>query len=112
MTNVDLATELQKIYDSEINVRITWLWDGGIDVQLGDQVSGFLAQENVGSVKVSLDPEIRSHAVTRLFRPPKVGATAICPHCGAPNASMMDEPIAYVCRHCGEAVKAKPPRVQ
>jgi hypothetical protein len=26
----DLATELQRIYDSEINLRIDWLWDGGI----------------------------------------------------------------------------------
>jgi hypothetical protein len=32
---VDLAIELQKIYDSEINIRISWLWDGGIDVRLG-----------------------------------------------------------------------------
>ena len=36
----DLAVELQKIYDSEINVRISWLWDGGIDVMLGDEVNG------------------------------------------------------------------------
>ena len=26
---MDLATELQRIYDSEINVEIAWLWDGG-----------------------------------------------------------------------------------
>lgn len=26
---------LQNLYDSEINVRISWNWDGGIDVQLG-----------------------------------------------------------------------------
>ena len=25
----DLAIELQKIYDSEINIRIGWLWDDG-----------------------------------------------------------------------------------
>jgi len=132
MKSVDLTGELQKIYDSEINVRISWFWDGGIDVQLGDDVNGFLAQESVASIDeilfwlqeaiahfypastyaASLDPEIRTHAVTRLFRSPKIGAAAICPHCGAPNASLMDELIAYVCRHCGEAVKAKPPRVQ
>src|SRR5215467_5733060 len=39
---MDLTTELQKIYDSEINVSISWLWDGGIDVRLGDEVNGFL----------------------------------------------------------------------
>ena len=42
---VDLAVELQKIYDSEINVTIRWLWDCGIEVRLGDEVNGFLAEE-------------------------------------------------------------------
>ena len=46
----DLGTELQKIYDSEINVRIGWFWDGGINVRLGDEISGFLAEETVRSV--------------------------------------------------------------
>lgn len=46
---MDLATELQKIYDSEINVSIGWLWDEGIDVRLGDLLNGFLAEENVPS---------------------------------------------------------------
>jgi len=36
-----LAAELQKIYDSEINIRIGWLWDGGIEVRLGDEMNGF-----------------------------------------------------------------------
>ena len=45
----DLASELQKIYDSEINVRISWLWDGGIDVWIGDDMNGYLAQEGVFS---------------------------------------------------------------
>jgi hypothetical protein len=30
----DLTQTLQAIYDSEINVTITWLWDGGIDFTL------------------------------------------------------------------------------
>ena len=47
---MDLAAELQKIYDSEINLRISWLWDGGIDVQLSDEMNGYLAEENVRSV--------------------------------------------------------------
>lgn len=33
---MDLATELQKMYDSEIHVDISWLWDGGIDVNIGN----------------------------------------------------------------------------
>ena len=36
-----LEEELQKIYDSEIHVDIGWLWDGGIDVSIGnDEVTG------------------------------------------------------------------------
>jgi hypothetical protein len=46
---MDLAAELQRIYDSEINVEIGWLWDGGIDVRLGDKMNGYLAEENVSS---------------------------------------------------------------
>jgi hypothetical protein len=38
---MDLAAELQKIYASEINVEISWLWDGGIEVTLGDRLNGF-----------------------------------------------------------------------
>jgi hypothetical protein len=50
----DLAAELQKIYDSEIydseiNVRISWLWDGGLDVWLGDDLNGYEATESVKS---------------------------------------------------------------
>jgi hypothetical protein len=46
MTNTqpDLAVELQKIYDSEINVRIGWFWDGGIEIRLGDDMNGYLAE--------------------------------------------------------------------
>jgi hypothetical protein len=41
-----LEAELQKMYDSEIHVEIGWLWDGGIDVRIGnDEVTG-----NVGTV--------------------------------------------------------------
>jgi hypothetical protein len=47
---MDLATELQKIYDSEINIEISWLWDGGIEVRLGDRMNGYLAEATVRSV--------------------------------------------------------------
>ena len=46
---VMLEDELQRIYDSEINVSISWLWDGGIDVRLGDEMNGYLAEESVSS---------------------------------------------------------------
>jgi hypothetical protein len=47
---MDLASELQKIYDSEINIEIGWFWDSGIRVRLGDTVNGHLAEENVNTV--------------------------------------------------------------
>ena len=45
-----MAAELQRIYDSEINVEISWFWDGAFTVRLGDKVNGFLAEEDVNSV--------------------------------------------------------------
>src|SRR4051812_40866572 len=50
MIPMDLAEELQKIYDSELNIRIGWLWDGGIEVSLGDEMNGFLAEETVRAI--------------------------------------------------------------
>ena len=41
---IDLAAELQKIYDSEINVEVSWVWDGGIEVRLGDRLNGYVAE--------------------------------------------------------------------
>ncbi len=36
-----LEEELQKIYDSEIHVDISWVWGGGIDVSIGhNEVTG------------------------------------------------------------------------
>jgi hypothetical protein len=47
----DLAAELQKIYDSEINVRINWFWDGGIEVHLGDEMNGYVAEETLSAAR-------------------------------------------------------------
>ena len=60
----------------------------------------------------SLDADVKNRATNRLFKPPSIGAMAICPHCGAPNASMMDELIVYTCRHCGQTMEGDPPKVQ
>jgi hypothetical protein len=130
----DLAIELQRIYDSEINVRIFWFWDGGFTVQLGDQMNGYLAEETVASAAEilpwlqtaiahfypdstytrDLDPEIRERGGKEIFRPPRVGASVRCPHCGSPNAaaSMFDEVYVFVCNHCGGSVEVRPPQVQ
>ena len=129
----DLVTELQQIYDSEINVRISWFWDGGFEVRLGDERNGYEAEEIVSSASeilpwlqeaiahfypdssyaVSLDPAITEGAKSRLFRPPRTGARAICPHCGAPNANtLFDELFAFVCARCGASVTIDPPKIQ
>src|SRR5262245_37035576 len=65
MGSLDLAEELQKIYHSEINVRLGWLWDGGIDIWLGDDIGGFVAVENVRSVAEIL-PWLQDRKSTRL----------------------------------------------
>jgi hypothetical protein len=130
-----LTAELQKIYDSEINVRISSFWDCGIEVRLGDEMNGFQAAETVKSVAdilpwvqeaiahfypesiyaASLGADVRERAALRLFQPPRIGASVSCPHCGAPNAApatAMEEHISFICSRCGESVKVKPPKVQ
>jgi hypothetical protein len=69
--SMDLAAELQRIYDSEINVRIGWLWDGGIEVRLGDDVNGYLAAETLASARPKSCPGSRKPSRTSTPRPPK-----------------------------------------
>ena len=130
---MDLTEELQRIYESEINIEIGWVWDGGINVRLGDRRNGYEAEENLKSVADillwlqeaiahfypeseyarALNPEMRERAARRVFLPPRTGARAICPHCGAPYASPdLDELIAFTCPRCGNFVEIEPPRVQ
>jgi hypothetical protein len=129
---MDLASELQKIYDSEINIEIGWLWDGGIEVRLGDKMGGFVAEENLTSTNEilpwlqeaiahflptsvyasSLDAEVRERGAKRIFRPARVGARVICPHCGAPNTSPgFDQLMIFYCARCGNSVEVKEPPV-
>jgi hypothetical protein len=42
IVRVDPGLGLQRIHDAEINVRVGWLWDGGVEVRLGDELNGFL----------------------------------------------------------------------
>lgn len=46
-----METELQKIYDSEINISISTFWDGRYDLKLGDHVNGYEAESNVDTAK-------------------------------------------------------------
>ena len=45
-TTNDVAIEFQKIYDSEINIRISSFWDCGIEVRLGDEMNGYVARRS------------------------------------------------------------------
>jgi len=130
---MDLAFELQKIYDSEINLEIGWFWDCGIKIRLGDPMNGYLAEETVHSAfeivpwlqeaiahfypesqyAEALGEEIRERASRRLFCPPLIGAQVFCPDCGAPNPSPdFEEVIFFVCSRCGKSVEVQPPKVQ
>jgi hypothetical protein len=99
--SVDLAAELQKIYDSEINVRIriNWFWDGGIEVHLGDEMNGYAAEETVPSASdiapwlqeaiahfyptstyaASLSPDVLGRAAARRFLAPRIAARVNLP---------------------------------
>jgi len=46
---MNLEEILRDLYDSEINASISWLWDGGIDVALGHELSGYDAEGQVGT---------------------------------------------------------------
>jgi hypothetical protein len=102
---MDVAAELQKIYDSEINVEGSWLWEGDIDVRLGDRLNGYMAEKNVSLVAdiipwlqkaiahfypdstyaMGLATEVRECAARQTFALPTAAARVTCPHCGAPN---------------------------
>jgi len=77
--SLDLSNELQKIYDSEINVRISWLWDCGIDVWLGDEVNGYVAEETVAASEIaSWLQEAIAH-----FYPTSTSAISLSRRCGS-----------------------------
>jgi hypothetical protein len=46
---MNLEEVLQDLYDSEINAVISWLWDGGIDVGLGDELNGYDVEGQVST---------------------------------------------------------------
>jgi hypothetical protein len=46
----DLEEILVNLYANAINVSISWIWDGYIDVKLGDPQDGYKAEGKVGTV--------------------------------------------------------------
>ena len=39
-----LSILLQELYNSEINLHLSWMWDAGFDVKLGDEMNGYKAE--------------------------------------------------------------------
>lgn len=55
--------KLQRIYDSELNIALSWFWDGGIDVVIGDKLNGIKESANFKNVSEAVDwLEVRSKA--------------------------------------------------
>jgi hypothetical protein len=48
-TGLDVEAILNALYASEINASISWQWDGGIDVKLGNPLSGYKAERKVST---------------------------------------------------------------
>jgi hypothetical protein len=46
---------LADLYDSEINASISWLWDGGIHVSLGDDLNGFVTGDQVATLAAAAE---------------------------------------------------------
>jgi hypothetical protein len=44
---VSLEEVLQIVYDSEINLKIDWFWDGGFNVRFGDDTNGWVGEYHV-----------------------------------------------------------------
>lgn len=62
---ISLEGVLQRLYDSELNCAISWLWDGGIEVKLGDPLlNGFKEQivfTSASEIAGWLDDAARRH---------------------------------------------------
>jgi hypothetical protein len=42
---MDLGAVIEALYESEINCSVSTFWDAGIIAQLGDEMNGFVAQQ-------------------------------------------------------------------
>jgi hypothetical protein len=67
----------RKIYNSEINLRIGWLWDAGIEVRLGDDVFEAI-RECCDRLREDVDRR-RVTALETLNHHEEHSSTLICP---------------------------------
>ena len=49
-----IADILQEIYNEEINMTISWFWDEGIDIIIGDDANGIKAKSNFDTIKEAM----------------------------------------------------------
>ena len=73
-----LEQELLKIYDSEINLSISWMWDAGFDLKLGDEFGGFVEEgqvRSVGNVLPWFQEAIAKHYPTSQYHVERMGGT-------------------------------------
>jgi hypothetical protein len=47
---INVEAILDDLYASDINASISWVWDGGIAVELGDPLNGYEAEGKVSTV--------------------------------------------------------------
>jgi hypothetical protein len=68
----DLEEILISLYASEINASISWIWDGDIDVKLGDPLNGYKAEGRVGTFSEAAewlcDQAVRHHPSSEFAR--------------------------------------------
>ena len=50
----DISNILQDIYDSEINLTISWFWDEGINIVIGDNTNGIRKARNFDTIRQAL----------------------------------------------------------
>lgn len=51
---VDVTDILQEIYDEEINLTISWFWDEGIEVIIGDKFNGIIDEGGFDTIKEAM----------------------------------------------------------
>lgn len=59
-----LIDTIAALYQSEINASVSWFWDGGIDVAIGDAINGWHSKAcfdigEIGEVAAWLDSEAK-----------------------------------------------------
>ena len=52
---ISVAPVLSDLYASEINASVSWFWDGGFDVALGDAMNGWRAKASFDSYIEALE---------------------------------------------------------